>query len=168
MKRTGLNDSYFVDLINSGNYELNPTFGYIKNVKTNHMISFQSNGFLFFAHFDKKENRNRRIAIHRLMWLVYVGPLNDNEIIIHIDGNKRNNRIDNLEKYQKSRYSYICNGKNIEKQFLKTQGYWLNAISIVNMIRTDYHNNKTTYQKLADKYGISLASTYKIINYATY
>ena len=44
-----------------------------------------------------KDGVQRHHYIHRLVASVFIGECNDGEQVNHIDGNKKNNRLDNLE-----------------------------------------------------------------------
>ena len=164
MRKFGQNDSYFTDLIDTGTYELCPMSGILLNTKTRNQVCQTINGTKLFKHFDKKQVKQRSIAIHRLMWLVFVGPLDSNSMVIHVDGDCLNNKLSNLKKVNRIGFVALHRQKIIESNFLKSQGYKLDALSIVELIRNDYANNKITYQNIADKYGISVSSAFKIIN----
>ena len=57
--------------------QINPTGYYTNNIK------------LF--------NSYKRISSHRLLVQTFIGPINNGEVVNHIDGNKLNNDIHNLE-----------------------------------------------------------------------
>lgn len=40
--------------------------------------------------------KNRRWMVHRIIYLLFVGPLEDGLVVCHIDGEKTNNKPDNL------------------------------------------------------------------------
>ena len=58
----------------------------------------------------KEGNRNKRL--HRLIWEAYNGELPEDMVIHHIDGNKTNNDINNLEVLSKSDHSVLHNKDN--------------------------------------------------------
>lgn len=55
------------------------------------------------------DNKNRTRPIHSLVMLAFCGPTPKGMIINHIDGNKLNNRLDNLE--------FITQGQNIQHAY---------------------------------------------------
>lgn len=55
----------------------------------------QSNGY---CHVTLSQDGNRNtFSVHRLIALAYLGNDEERQIVNHIDGNKQNNRLDNLE-----------------------------------------------------------------------
>ena len=62
----------------------------------------------------KEGNRNKRL--HRLIWESYNGEVPEGMVIHHIDGNKTNNNISNLEALSKSTHTTLHNkGNNSRK-----------------------------------------------------
>ncbi len=55
------------------------------------------------------DNKNRTRPIHNLVMLAFCGPTPKGMVINHIDGNKLNNRLDNLE--------FITQGQNIQHAY---------------------------------------------------
>ena len=43
-------------------------------------------------------NRNLSVRVHRLVWLAFHGEISPDKEMNHLDGNKLNNRLDNLEE----------------------------------------------------------------------
>lgn len=58
----------------------------------------------------KEGNRNKRL--HRLIWEAYNGELSEDMVIHHIDGDKTNNRIDNLKALSNSDHISLHNEGN--------------------------------------------------------
>jgi hypothetical protein len=54
-------------------------------------------GYYIFSAYDFKHKRSRTIPVHRLVWLAYRGRIPPDCDINHIDGDKHNNRLENLE-----------------------------------------------------------------------
>lgn len=68
------------------NYSVNKD-GELKNDNTNYLIKGSiRNGYL----------RWNSISIHRLIWETFNGPIPDDMVIDHIDGNRQNNKLSNL------------------------------------------------------------------------
>ena len=73
------------------------TFGRIRNAKTKHIYALHTgaNGYLQICTSICGSNKN--IRIHRCVAETFLNNPDNFEIVNHIDGNKQNNRLDNLE-----------------------------------------------------------------------
>lgn len=79
-----------------GLYEIS-SYGRVKNIKTNNILKGDANscGYRRVILYDK--NRKQRFFIHRLVAEVFIHNFEDKPQVNHIDGDKTNNRLDNLE-----------------------------------------------------------------------
>lgn len=90
-------DNTFSLINNYENYEINIQ-GYIRNIKTNKFLKWNvnSNGYATVM-LCKKGVKRKTFTIHRLIATQFINnPLNKPQVN-HIDGNKLNNNINNLE-----------------------------------------------------------------------
>lgn len=73
--------------------------GRVYSTKVNRIMRFgttkKTNGY-YIAHFSKN-NKAKCFLVHRLVYETFVGKVPDGLQINHIDENKYNNRLDNLE-----------------------------------------------------------------------
>tara|TARA_R110001632_G_C11088614_1_gene389562 strand:+ start:84 stop:545 length:462 start_codon:yes stop_codon:yes gene_type:complete len=83
-----------------------------------------------------KNKKIKHIRIHRLIGLHYIPNLNNKECIDHIDGNKLNNKIENL------RWVSQTENKNYFKKHQK------NCLSEYKNIRLRKDNNKWNFRKI--------------------
>ena len=74
------------------------SFGRVKSIKFGKEIILKSrlatNGYLSVILY--KGSKPKTIRVHRLVWSSFNGPIPDGYEINHIDENKQNNRLDNL------------------------------------------------------------------------
>ena len=85
-----------------GHYQVS-NFGNVKSYHTNKPMgrilkpATNSVGYLFVVLYDN--NRRRTYGIHQLIAMAFLGhnPDGHKKVINHIDGNRKNNSIDNLE-----------------------------------------------------------------------
>lgn len=83
-------------LKNSPNYSVNDE-GELKNNTNNYIVKGTlRNGYL----------RWNSLSIHRLVWEAFNGPISENMVIDHIDGNRSNNRLENLRLVSQSDNMY--------------------------------------------------------------
>ena len=96
-------------------------------------------------------------TVHRVVAIAFIGcPVNDQQIN-HKDGNKLNNRVDNLEWVSCSenhRHMRDVIGKNRIQKLTRCA---------VEAIRKTYSESGESYSKLAAKYGVSKSTIGHII-----
>lgn len=73
------------------------SYGRVKTAKTGRILTpcVDARGYERIALF--KHDRNRRFKVHRLVAETYIPNTENKPQVNHKDGNKRNNRVDNLE-----------------------------------------------------------------------
>ena len=81
-----------------------------------------------------------RTSIHRLIWEAFNGPIPDGLTIDHIDNDKTNNRLDNLQ--------LLTNAENNSK------GHQIFTKSELEQIRYHREELRWTYKNIADKFGV--------------
>ena len=79
-------------------YEINE-YGNVRNKQTGKIIkpSMNSSGYYRIAFYDKALNRRERYFVHRLVASIFLNNINQLKEVNHIDGNKHNNHVSNLE-----------------------------------------------------------------------
>lgn len=75
-------------------------------IKKNLKPYYSSGGYLYVTIRDNNTNISHHIKIHRLVAKLFLDNPNDYPCVNHIDGDKENNRVDNLEYCT---YSYNMN-----------------------------------------------------------
>lgn len=81
-------------LTDNTRYEIS-TFGRIRNNKKILKPKITKKGYLEISLWDGKKHYSKRL--HRLVAETFIPKLENKNIINHIDGNKQNNRVENLE-----------------------------------------------------------------------
>ena len=112
-----------------------------------------------------KNGKCKSICIHRLVGIYFVENNNGFNVLNHIDGNKLNNRYDNLEwcdqvhnMKEASRMGLLKIKRGAESNLYSGK---LN-IDISNMIRSIRSNEKLSYDKIAKMFDVSKATIINI------
>lgn len=85
--------------------------GRVVNSKTrNILVPSNRNGYLRVNLYH--EGHNTKLSLHRLLYSAFIGPVPDDMVIDHIDGNKSNNDLSNLRLVSQSdnMYNAMVNG----------------------------------------------------------
>lgn len=130
------------------------TFGRLKNIQTNHILKMTNQYGGYFAITLYNNKRKRTTRIHRIVAETFIPNVNNYKEVNHIDGNKQNNCVENLE---------WCDRKHNQNHALKI------GLSNMNCLN-NYNKNKcykkygliTQYNKNGDKiqsfYSVKIAS----------
>ena len=110
-------------------------------------------------------------SIHVLVYETFVGPVLDNEVVHHIDEDKFNNNLNNLQKLTYSEHNTlhprkiwnkgIHPDKAIFQKMWDTRGVAIKERN--NLIREDYKSGMAV-KELSEKYSICTRSIYDIVN----
>jgi len=121
--------------------------GEVLNIKTKNKIKGDINngGYYRVCLYDKKTNRKQRFFRHRLVALHFIDNPNNYDEVNHIDGDKSNNSIENLEWT-----SRLENERHSRKE-INTKEY--------KPFRVEFENGKVAdfdfKQQLADILGVT-------------
>lgn len=103
-------DQFFLDRVSDGILTVNSD-GTIYNNKTKRYVGAMSSRYMKISmmvpHSNPKEIMS--MLVHRLVYLVYKGPIEDGFEIDHDDSDRSNNHIDNLIK--------MTHSKNMQKAY---------------------------------------------------
>lgn len=78
------------------NYEIDPEAGTVLSYKTNRLIGYKNRYGYWVCCIYSDDNTPQHWQMHRLIWTVVNGEIPDGMEINHIDENKDNNSISNL------------------------------------------------------------------------
>ena len=102
--------------------------------------------------------------IHRLKAIAFIENKNNCKEVNHIDGNKLNNDLNNLEWVTSKENKIHAFENNINKYKGEThKKSKLKEIDVIN-IRSEYLKNKTSHSKLAVLYGVNQSVITRVIN----
>lgn len=107
--------------------------------------------------------RGKLFKVHRLVMRAFVGPCPVNQQVRHVDGNKKNNNLDNL-KYGTAAQNYADRVRHGTYNDGERNGRAKLSVDDVNEIRI---SNLTT-KELAAKFGVSLVSISSILSGKTW
>ena len=98
-----------------------------------------SDGYLMFRPYYDKNSRTSNTYIHRFIYEYHRGKIPKNMEINHINENKKDNRLENLE--------LVTKAENIRKR-----SYNKLSLKKCRCIRKQYKDTKITQQQLATEY----------------
>jgi hypothetical protein len=104
-----------------------------------------------------KNGKQRSIKIHRLVAIAFLDHQADgtmNVVVNHIDNNKSNNRVDNLELVSQ-RHNSSCHKKDVGITWDKARNKWLSSIHINKRVGLGRYTDK---QEALDIYQKALAN----------
>ena len=128
-------------------YEVS-TFGRVKRIKTNRILRPGMGTPKYPMVVLCKDRKTKPIRIHRIMAKVFLNDQKTGKEINHIDGNKSNNNLSNLELV--TRGENLKHGYDIgtHKPFTKLKEN--QVLEIINLLK-----NKMSLRKTAKIYGVS-------------
>lgn len=108
-------------------------------------------------------NNRKRCRVHKLVLEAFVGPRPEKYVANHINGNKKDNRIENLEWVTSSEneyHSYRVLGKISSKRKL--------SLDNIIEIRESYKSGKWSYAALARKFNVCRPTITRLIKGITW
>jgi len=101
------------------------------------------------------DGKKRTMLIHRLVAMTFIPEVDDKPYINHKDGNKTNNKIDNLEWCTVKENNIHAYKNGLARHFVGEDhgNSKLNNKTVLS-IRSTYKKGKISYQSLAEKYGV--------------
>ncbi len=153
-----------------GFYQLCPVNGYVKNVVTGRILKF---GFTGGGKTVEKRYKSvvlckgkdhKRFLIHRLIAMHFIPNPNNKEQVNHINANKHDNRIENLEWATAQENIIHSHKMGLCKYNLKLQ----NKPCVINGVKYNSVNDAAAYYNTDASYlskiirGISPSKKYKV------
>lgn len=143
-------------------YEVS-TWGRVRNLETGHIRKTQQNpaGYPDIAIWDKQIGKQRRLTVHRMVAVTFIPNPHNYSEVNHIDGNKTNNNITNLE--------WVDHLTNIIHSVKELGNNRKLTDKQIEEILRDYipyakQNELGSAVWLANKYGVGVESIYRITN----
>ena len=150
------------------NYSIS-NFGKVKNNKTKQALKqcFNSGGYLLVCLYFRKKRKKRTFLIHRLVAEAFIGLCPKDKEVNHIDGNKANPYVGNLE--------YVTRSQNLKHAFEiglkdhKGENSPTSKLTEKNVIRILKLRSKgLTCEKIARKFDIDQTTISDIIRRKTW
>lgn len=158
--KTKANHKLIDQLINEGNYIVNRDGTVYSKLLKRNVGYTATSGYRVLTF-----NKNSKIQIHRLVWVVHGdSPLDDNLVINHKNGIKTDNRIENLEQVTES-YNLKHKYRVLKHQPVK--GHKKITQEIANKIRF-LHTNGVSYRELCKIFNVAKSTVSYIVNKKTW
>jgi len=109
-------------------------------------------------------SKSTKKYIHRLKAFAFIDNKQNSKEVNHIDGNKLNNEINNLEwvtSKENKEHAFKNNINNYKGENHKLSK--LTSTDVLN-IRKEYAESKITHSKLAFNYGVNQSAITRVIN----
>lgn len=113
-----------------------------------------------------KEGLNSTHKVHRLVATAFLQKKDDGNVVNHIDGNKSNNSVKNLEWVTQSENVLHSYQNGLQKPLRgELNGNSKLTQELVNQIRSTYKFGEFGLKKTADMFGVSKRNVLDIIKY---
>lgn len=138
------------------NYEVS-TVGIVRNVTTGHNMKWIDNGkgYKSVKLYNRHTPKGRLCLVHRLVLSTFQ-PIDSNMDVNHIDGDKANNALSNLEWCTKSENTRHAHKNGLFKNKL--------TIADVKAIKLLLRNGCKNYMEIGLSYNVGHATVWKIAN----
>lgn len=120
-------------------------------------------GYLVIRLWNPDTRKHEQRYIHRIVAKVFLDNPNKYKYVNHIDGNKKNNCVENLEWCSAKDNTKHAYDNGLAKHGEKSTSSKLTQDQ-VNEIRSTYKKGKITYVELGKIYGISKQQIERIVN----
>ena len=149
----------YIEIKEYPNYEVSD-LGNIRNKKTNRILKTKFNNCGYKQLKLSKNGINKMYSVHRIVAEAFIINIESKPFVNHKNGNKSDNRVENLEWVTRSENDLHAYKLGLRK-VIKNPNYGskngnskLNEIK-VKEIREKYLSGRYTQQKLAEEYNVS-------------
>lgn len=116
----------------------------------------------------RKDNKSYRKYVHRLVAKHFCNQSEGKNVVNHLDGNKTNNKSDNLEwtTHQLNLLHAKENGLNdLTPPVHRGEDAWNSVFKTedIKYIRKEYESTSKTYQDIGDEFGVDKSHIYEIV-----
>lgn len=138
-------------------------------IKSGHIKKPTKSKFGYLRTGLHKDHKVKVIHIHRLIMMAFVGPVPEGKNVNHIDGNKENNHLENLEYVTKSENILHAYNTGL-KRGMKGENNHRSKLTYdeVLLIRTLYGMYDLTRAEIARQMEVSYATVSFIVNNKTW
>lgn len=158
-------DSYDAaqERIAAGTWAVDAAAGAIYSTVTGKPLAMRNAAGYVYAQFGPRSARHS-VRVHRVIWEAVNGPIPDGLEINHINADKGDNRIGNLETVTPKGNTMHAIALGLRTQPRGAQGYSARLTQRqVDAIRARARHGQTQ-QSIADTYGVARSQVSKIIN----
>jgi hypothetical protein len=157
-----------------GNYTILKTGVVISNATGRRLSEFNKTGYPAVTLREGDASKTKKV--HRLLAECFLDKPEGSEVVNHLDGNKENYSLDNLEwttQSENMKHAWATGLKKTTDQMrenckaiAKIRGKQSRKLTYEDAedIRTKYKTGSYRYKDLADEYSVSISSISKIIN----
>lgn len=162
------NDKLIFELCEDSNYQIKEDGTILTIIQRNGKpgVSWRSAGGSHTPHgYLSMRYKGTALMMHRVIWAKFKNYLRCDLVINHINGNKKDNSLGNLElvtERTNQKHAYSIGMKRVQRGNAKLS--W----NKVREIRNDWNNGQYTLRKLQEKYVVPKSTLHGIVTGKTY
>ena len=143
--------------------------GRVKNIVELRDLKFYNSKGYSKIELVNDSNQDKKVFVHRLVAINFIPNPSNKPQVNHIDGNKKNNRVENLE--------WCTQSENMKHAFKTGLSVSLKGEDAFNSKMTDdkvlllremYDSGEFLLRELAEEFNIGIASVWNIVNRNTW
>lgn len=140
--------------------------GRVRNSRTLRVLALSPNeyGYLYVS-LPRSDEHSGRVRVHSIVADAFIGPRPDRHEVNHIDGDKTNNAVANLEYVtsgENKRHAYTTGLRSATRHAGETNGHASLSVAAIQQIRA--MRGVVPGVALAKRYGINKSTVSKIQN----
>lgn len=124
------------------------------------IIGRENNSYLSIGY--KKEGKVKHFKVHILIATAFIPNPENKKCVNHLDGNKRNNAVSNLEWATHSENAIHAVAAGLKRTFRTRWGYTYSNIDCHLVL--SLHKNKIPQKQIADRLGVDQSTISRLLN----
>ncbi len=156
------NDSLINEFLQDSNYQVNPDGSILTRLSLNGRLTneWRTVSYKIMRGYQRVSYKNKNLAVHRIVYAKYIGKLDSNLVVNHLDGCRSNNLIFNLELITHD--ENVMHGSRINRNKAYTGSKIINH-EIAEEIRRKIKEENIRAYELVKQYGLGRTTISNIL-----